>query len=305
MFVHESSIQGKRPYQEDRYIVKKYLSNTSNNSIVKTKKSIVGTGTTSETENMSRLPIDFLGIFDGHGGPTVSETLSKTLPQYFYKQNILSDNIPRPHSKYNEYIINTFDQIQNELSAKHNKSSSQGSTVCLALIYYSKEKKYLTTIWSGDSRVIGCNNNYIAESLTLDHKPDSPSEMLRIKKLGGTVTFEPNDVPRVDGILAVSRSMGDFEQKKTVTHRPDILHYNCNNYKFIVVASDGLYDSMNNQQIVDFILNAIIERPESLSNQNSKNNLNIASKLALKAMELGSDDNISIIIYFNDNKFFN
>jgi hypothetical protein len=62
---------------------------------------------------------------------------------------------------------------------------------------------------------------------------------------------------------------------------------------------------MNSQQIVDFVLSSIIEQPNSLSNQSTKNNLNIASKLAHKAIELGSDDNVSIIIYFNTDKFFN
>jgi len=288
MTIHSYTTQGKRPYQEDRLIIKNYL-NESNIA-------------DSETQTFTRFPMDFLGIFDGHGGPTISETLSNTLPAYFYKENIMSNNKPTPTSKYNEYILSTFDYIQNELNAKNNKSSSQGSTVCLALIYNFKNKKYLTTIWSGDSRAIACNKNFIAESLTLDHKPDSPLELSRIKKLGGTVSFEENDVPRINGVLAVSRSMGDFDQKKFVEHKPDVLHYLCNNYKFIIVASDGLYDSMNNQQIIDFVLMMIYEHPSSITMScNNKNKFNIAAKLASKAIELGSDDNVSIIIYFIDN----
>jgi hypothetical protein len=62
---------------------------------------------------------------------------------------------------------------------------------------------------------------------------------------------------------------------------------------------------MNNQQIVDFVLTCVSDNPNILSkNQNNKNNLNIASKLATKAMELGSEDNITVIIYFNDNNIF-
>ena len=128
--------------------------------------------------------------------------------------------------------------------------------------------------------------------------------MTRIKKLGGKVSFEPNDVPRINGVLAVSRSMGDFDQKQFVEHKPDVLHYMCNNYKFIIVASDGLYDSMNNQQIIDFVINSITEQPTSISSsRNNKNELNIAAKLALKAIELGSDDNVSVIIYFIDDNY--
>jgi len=290
MIIHSYTTQGNRPYQEDRMVIKNNL--------------IDANIAESETQNFSRYQMDLLAIFDGHGGPMISDTLSKSLPTYFYKQNIMSNNEPRPHPKYNEYIVSSFDYIQNELNAKHNKSSQQGSTVCMALIYNYKNKKYITTVWSGDSRAIACNKNFIAESLTLDHKPDSPLELARIKKLGGFVSFEANDVPRINGVLAVSRSMGDFDQKQCVEHKPDVLHYVCNNYKFIVVASDGLYDSMNNQQIVDFILNHISDHPSSIANsRNNKNELNIASKLALKAIELGSDDNVSIIIYFIDKDY--
>jgi len=288
MTIHSYTMQGKRPYQEDRLIIKNNLTDAN---IAE-----------SETQNFSRYPMDLLAIFDGHGGPTISDALSKSLPAYFYKQNMISQNEPKPHPKYNEYIVSSFDYIQNELNAKHNKSSLQGSTVCMALIYMYKNKKYITTIWSGDSRAIGCNKNFIADSLTLDHKPDSPLELARIKKLGGTVSYEANDVPRINGVLAVSRSMGDFDQKQYVEHKPDVLHYACNNYKFIIVASDGLYDSMNNQQIIDFVLNFITENPSSItSSRHNKNELNIAAKLANKAIELGSDDNVSVIIYFIDN----
>jgi len=289
MIIHSYTTQGKRPYQEDRFVIKNYLSKYTPDQDL------------NETETLTRYPMDFLAVFDGHGGPTISDALSKTLPAYFYKQNIMYNNEPKPHPKYNEYIVSTFDNIQNELNAKHNKSSLQGSTVCIALIYMYKNKKYLTVIWSGDSRAIACNKYFIAESLSLDHKPDSPLELSRIKKLGGTVTFEQNDVPRINGVLAVSRSMGDFDQKTLVEHKPDIIHYLCNNYKFIIVASDGLYDSMNNQQIVDFVITSVNDQPNTVSSsRNNKNELNIAYKLANKAIELGSDDNVSVIIYFID-----
>jgi serine/threonine protein phosphatase PrpC len=287
MTIHLYSTQGKRPYQEDRYVIKKYYSNNS---------------TASETENFNRLKVDFIGVFDGHGGGEISQTISEKLPQYFYKQNILTNNIPRPLPEYNKYIINTFDNFQNELNIKHNKSSSQGSTVCSILIYEYKNKKFVTSIGLGDSRATACNQYLIANALTLDHKPDTPIEMQRIKQLGGSITFEKNDVPRVNGILAVSKSLGDFDQKKFIGNIPTICHY-ASNYKFIVNATDGLWDVMDNQSVINFVLNNIYENPEVLKeSRDKKSKMNIASKLAEKAMELGSEDNITIIIYFMDNQ---
>jgi len=212
---------------------------------------------------------------------------------------MINDNTPRPHQKYNDYITTIFDTVQNELNAKHNKSTVQGSTVCMVLIYDFKGQVYVTSIWTGDSRAIGCNQNLIASGLTLDHKPDGILESIRIKKLGGEVSFAEGDVPRIDGVLAVSRSLGDFDQKKYVEHKPDINHF-IGQFKFIVIATDGLWDVMDNQTVCDFVLQSIINNPKLLTNKLKKAEGNIAFKLAEKAIKLGSDDNITIIIYFID-----
>ena len=44
--------------------------------------------------------------------------------------------------------------------------------------------------------------------LSHDHKPDNDGEMIRIKAAGGFV-----DDGRVQGIIAVSRAIGDWEYK--------------------------------------------------------------------------------------------
>ena len=286
MIIHSYTTQGNRPYQEDTFVMKKYLTQNCSNA--------------TETENFSRLNVDLIGVFDGHGGGEISKTIAKSLPAYFYKQNLMEDNIPKPNPKYDQYIISTFDNFQNMLNATHSKSTSQGSTVCMCLIYEYKSKKIVTSIWSGDSRAMGCNQKLMGDSLTLDHKPDNPLEINRIKSLGGTVTFEQNDVPRINGVLAVSRSLGDFDQKQFVEHKPDINHNLCN-YKFIVVATDGLWDVMNNQQVTDFVLSMIFENSEVLTNsRTNKSEQNIACKLAEQAIKMGSDDNITVIVYFVD-----
>lgn len=286
MIIHSYTTQGNRPYQEDTYVIKKYLTKNISN--------------TSETENFSRLNVDLIGVFDGHGGGEISKTIAKSLPAYFYKENLIEDNIPKPTLKYEQYITSTFDNFQNLLNATHSKSTSQGSTVCMCIIYEYKNRKVITSFWSGDSRAMGCNQNLIGDSLTLDHKPDNPLEINRIKSLGGTVTFEQNDVPRINGVLAVSRSLGDFDQKQYVEHKPDINHNLCT-YKFIVVATDGLWDVMSNQQVTDFVLNMIFDNNEVLSNsRTNKSDNNIACKLAEEAIKMGSNDNITVIVYFID-----
>lgn len=60
---------------------------------------------------------------------------------------------------------------------------------------------------AGDSRAV-LSKKGKAKDLSIDHKPELPSEKRRIEKANGYI--EDN---RVNGMLALSRSMGDFEYK--------------------------------------------------------------------------------------------
>ena len=59
----------------------------------------------------------------------------------------------------------------------------------------------------GDSRSVLCSGQKVAFA-TSDHKPTNPDERARIEQAGGHVTQG-----RVNGQLAVSRALGDFELK--------------------------------------------------------------------------------------------
>ena len=79
-----------------------------------------------------------------------------------------------------------------------------GCTACVCLI--TKDTIYCSN--SGDSRAILVNKAGKVTELSHDHKPDDNGEMARIKAAGGFV-----DDGRVQGIIAVSRAIGDWEYK--------------------------------------------------------------------------------------------
>ena len=79
-----------------------------------------------------------------------------------------------------------------------------GCTSCVCLI----TKEHLFCANSGDSRAILVNKAGKVTELSHDHKPDEPGELKRIKAGGGFV-----DDGRVQGIIAVSRAIGDWEYK--------------------------------------------------------------------------------------------
>lgn len=111
-------------------------------------------------------------------------------------------------------------------------------------------------------------------------------EQKRIKEAGGFIAF--NGVWRVAGILATSRAMGDYplKDKKFVIADPDILTFDVSDHKplFIILASDGLWDTFSNEEAVNFIKERLNEPHYG------------AKSLTLQSYYRGSLDNISIIV---------
>lgn len=81
---------------------------------------------------------------------------------------------------------------------------SAGCTSCVVLL--TKDTIFCAN--SGDSRAILVNKAGKVTELSHDHKPDDAGEMKRIKAGGGFV-----EDGRVQGIIAVSRAIGDWEYK--------------------------------------------------------------------------------------------
>lgn len=121
----------------------------------------------------------------------------------------------------------------------------------------------------GDSRaVIGSKNQTV--SLTDDHKPENPDECARIERAGGFVADN-----RVVGELAMSRAIGDFRYKlnpnlafheQLVIPVPDISIHERNrkNDYVLVVACDGVWDAMSNDEAAVFT-QQFLEKPQSFS----------------------------------------
>lgn len=86
--------------------------------------------------------------------------------------------------------------------------------------------------------------------MSVDHKPDLPTEKSRIERAGGFV--EDN---RVKGVLNLSRSLGDMEYKcpksvavddHMITCVPEIkIEKLTKNHDFLVIACDGIWDCLS------------------------------------------------------------
>lgn len=136
--------------------------------------------------------------------------------------------------------------------AEH-KATGMGCTAVAALI----RGRDVTIANTGDSRCV-ISRRGIAEPLTLDHKPVLLEEAERIMNAGGFVRDN-----RVNGALNVSRTIGDLDFKRNdnlphthqmVVATPDITTFELQKGdEFLILACDGIWDVLSNQEAVDFV----------------------------------------------------
>jgi serine/threonine protein phosphatase PrpC len=133
-----------------------------------------------------------------------------------------------------------------------------GCTCCVALI----TKTEVIVANAGDTRCVIASNG-IAKDLSIDHKPDLPTEKKRITKGGGFV-----EEGRVNGVISLSRAIGDWEYKSpgvkpednVVSCFPEVMVETLNsNHDFLIIACDGIWDCLTSQAAVDFYYEAKIK----------------------------------------------
>ena len=108
---------------------------------------------------------------------------------------------------------------------------------------------------------------------------------------------------RVNGILAMSRAIGDFELAPSVICTPDVTERRLQKQdSFLIVATDGIWDTVLDEEASKIVLRIVTELESK----------GIATKDALKAaaeylentaMIGGSTDNIACIVVSNDTSF--
>lgn len=217
------------------------------------------------------------GIFDGHAGDQVAVFASKQFPTVI--QELLSRNT---NTSLDNVLYVAFQLVVEMLPASIGLQMG-----CTAVVVLQKGNEFVVAN-CGDSRaIINDVNNAVA--ITEDHKPDK--EIERIMSAGGFVTHNHMDVPRVNGSLAVSRSLGDFYLFPSVIWKPDIYTFRTSpRNQYMVLATDGIWDAVSNEEMV-----AIMNEQVHTQN-NIENAINIAhSHALLLARKRGSVDNVTLL----------
>lgn len=203
----------------------------------------------------------FFAVFDGHAGHGVSRYCAEKLLEAIISNDdfcrIEYESGEPNHDSIKSGIKTGFLQLDDQLRALPEISTGEdksGSTAICSLI----SPKQLFIANCGDSRAVLSRGKTVALS-TCDHKPANPGEKKRITDAGGSVMIQ-----RVNGSLAVSRALGDFEYKNVpgrgpceqlVSPEPEVYveTRDLENDEFLVLACDGIWDVMTNDELCDFV----------------------------------------------------
>ncbi|CAK9172108.1 unnamed protein product [Ilex paraguariensis] len=218
----------------------------------------------------------FFGVFDGHGGAKAAEFASKHL-----SANIMDELTWRCEEGMKEAVIEGYLTTDAEFL----KEDVSGGACCVTALI---RKGNLVVSNAGDCRAV-MSRGGVAEALTVDHRPSITDERERIERLGGYVDC-CRGVWRIQGSLAVSRGIGDRRLKKWVIAEPETtilkIRPEC---EFLILASDGLWDKVCNQEAVDVV------RPLCIGVDTSEP-FSACKKLADLSITRGSIDDITVMI---------
>jgi len=254
----------------------------------------------------------FIGVCDGHGlvGHDVSKYLINNLPKNLNKELKKTNK----YISHKETLYSTMKQVfinTNKDLCKNPVIDTQFSGSTCVTIILTKNK--IITANAGDSRaVLGrcVNGEWKSIDLSHDQKPNNPGERERILSHGGRIEaykdenggdFGPprvwlkfEDVPG----LAMSRSFGDEVAASVGTiSEPEIETYEISeDDKFIILASDGIWEFISSQECVNFIKDFYVKKDLKGC---LKFLLNESSKRWIKEEEV-IDDITAVLIFFEE-----
>jgi len=258
-------------------------------------------------EAMEELGVYF-SVLDGHGGTSAADHAAKMLHKNILQQFRQKQVQPASRDeKIKLAVKEAFLQTDKEIlsTADRKKSQLVGSTCVSALLHGNPKlgtALRLVIANLGDSRAVLCRGGQ-AVAVSEDHKPDRMDEKKRVERAGGLVlqvrgawrvaaSTNPNSMSKsarkeYQG-LAMTRSFGDLYFKTPAAlaiAEPEVTIYSLSDKDlFLVLATDGVYDVLSNQEVVDLALKQWHDPEEA------------AKDIVRTAYKKGSEDNLTCLV---------
>ncbi|KAJ1400691.1 hypothetical protein SESBI_29382 [Sesbania bispinosa] len=308
-----SSICGNRQEMEDAIFVKPQLFQVPSQMLMNDHVN----------ENTQCSLAHFFGVYDGHGGFQVANYCRERLHSVLIEeieaaQSSLAETNGRDdwQDHWKKAFSNCFQKVDDEVggigvgnSENNSDDGSEsnieplapetaGSTAVVAIL----SQTHIIVANCGDSRAVLYRGKE-ALPLSADHKPNREDERERIEAAGGRVIHWKGY--RVLGVLAMSRSIGDRYLKPWIIPEPEVnIVRREKNDECLILASDGLWDVMTNEEACDVARKRILLWHKKYGNNGTTGQSegvdpaaqSAADYLCRLALHRGSDDNISVIV---------
>jgi len=276
-----------------------------------------------------RLPAHFFGVYDGHGGAQVANYCRERLHVALVEQlgriqgTVCAANLGDVEFKkqWEKAFVDCFARVDDEVGGKVTTGGGDGTGTSDAAAAIVPEPVAPETVGStavvavicsshiivsncGDSRAVLCRGKQPVP-LSVDHKPNREDEYARIEAEGGKV-IQWNGY-RVLGVLAMSRSIGDRYLKPWIIPVPEVtIVPRAKDDECLVLASDGLWDVMSNEEVCDVARKRILlwhkkNGTSSSSAPRVGDSADPAAQAAAEclsklALQKGSKDNITVVV---------
>uniref|UniRef100_A0A8I7B6V9 protein-serine/threonine phosphatase n=2 Tax=Hordeum vulgare subsp. vulgare TaxID=112509 RepID=A0A8I7B6V9_HORVV len=191
----------------------------------------------------------FYGVYDGHGGRAAVDFVSDHLGKNVVAA-VLATTTTEAEPPSTDAVMAAIRAAYLATDSELVKQGLRGGS-CAATALVKDGDVYVANL--GDCRAVMCCDG-VATAVTSDHTAARDDERSRIENSGGYVSCGSNGVWRVQDCLAVSRAFGDADLKRWVISEPEIrrVHLTAGS-EFLVLASDGLWNKVSNQEAVDAV----------------------------------------------------
>lgn len=238
----------------------------------------------------------YFGLYDGHGGRATVDFVVKVL-----HMNLEHKMKTHPHKSY--AALHTESYLATDGQLRRQNILRSGSTSVTCVVKRGQAGNWLYTANVGDSRAVLIRGTK-AQRLTLDHKASLPEEAKRITEAGGWIGRNK----RVNGVLAISRALGDhmLKENDVVSASPFTSETKLNeDDTHLLLACDGVWDVLTDQEAVDLVMEHITRATEAYVKKEGKALsgtaynavLNSSARALVKeALDRRSLDNITVMM---------
>jgi len=231
----------------------------------------------------------FLAVYDGHNGRECADIAARELHEHLLREmQAQPQNMTQAFSR--AFVVT-------DQSIYSQGVFEAGCTACVCVLRKEGLSKIVHTAHVGDTRAVLCRGGHAMRLTAMsDHKPTDHTELMRIHSAGGAV-FNG----RVNGVLAIARALGDqnlkapLQQGDFISNVPHVtsMHLEAQD-EFIIMACDGLWDVMSDQDAVNLVRDYLGKNKKMGSAAADL----LAHLLVKEALARGTSDNVTCAVIF-------